>query len=220
MIEALQLALASRERAVVALAGGRSVGGIYRRLAGPIGAGVAWNRVDVLLADERLVAPQDPASNLAVLRPDLLAPLEAAGYRTPRLHPLPWHKGDGDLAVADYNLTLNSLGGRLDAVVLSAGEDGHVASLFPQHPSIAAETPGFILVENSPKPPPTRVSASRHLLASAAFGLLVFRGIEKADALRLYGDGSLDSASCPARIITRMATALVLADPAAATGLG
>ncbi len=219
-IDVLRQVLARRERALVALVGGRSVGGIYRRLAAGDGAAIAWDRVDVMLADERLVAPDDPASNLAVIRPDLLDPLRAAGLPLPRLHPLPWLPTDPAGTVAAYNHTLAALGGRFDLVVLSAGEDGHVASLFPDHPSVRDEAPGFVLVEDSPKPPPLRASASRRLLMAAGFGLLVFRGQDKAAALQLYCDGSGDPLTCPARLATRFATALVLADPAAAGSPG
>ncbi len=214
--DVLQQVLARRERALVALVGGRSVGGIYRRLASGDGAAIAWDRVDVMLADERLVAPDDPASNLAVIGPDLLDPLRAAGLALPVLHPLPWQPTDPAGTVAAYDRTLAALGGRFDLVVLSAGEDGHMASLFPSHPSVRDEAPGFVLVENSPKPPPLRASASRRLLLAAGFGLLVFRGRDKAAAVGLYGDGSGDPLTCPARLLTRLAASLVLADPAAA----
>ena len=43
-------------------------------------------------------------------------------------------------------------------VLLSLGEDGHVASLFPEG-SVVDDGPGHILVEDAPKPPPRRLSS-------------------------------------------------------------
>ena len=49
----------------------------------------------------------------------------------------------------------------LDLVLLGMGEDGHVASLFPDAPAgIVQGTAPFLVVENSPKPPPRRLSLS------------------------------------------------------------
>ena len=66
----LKLALAERDRVLLALAGGTTPAAAYRQLGQ---AQLAWNRVDVLLGDERWVGPQDPSSNARMLHETLLA---------------------------------------------------------------------------------------------------------------------------------------------------
>ena len=47
-----------------------------------------------------------------------------------------------------------------DAMLLGLGPDGHVASLFPNRSQIAATDSWVLPVENSPKPPPERITMS------------------------------------------------------------
>lgn len=47
-----------------------------------------------------------------------------------------------------------------DAMLLGLGPDGHVASLFPNRSQVAAKDAWVLPVENSPKPPPERITLS------------------------------------------------------------
>ncbi len=81
------------------------------------------------------------------------------------------------------NLVLE-LGKRpFDAVVLSMGEDGHIASLFPGlfDPEVATAA---IAVHNSPKLPPLRVSISLARLANARAIFVFALGEGKSAALQ------------------------------------
>ena len=74
-------------------------------------------------------------------------------------------------AAADYATALETrIGGnlRFDAVVLSMGEDGHIASLFPGHEQELNSTDSAIAVDNSPKQPAMRVSIGVARLAKAS----------------------------------------------------
>ena len=99
-------------------------------------------------------------------------------------------KGDVDTAARNYATELDlELGGRdFDAVVLSMGEDGHIASLFPDlfDPGVAA---AVIAVHNSPKLPPLRVSLSLSRLAKAKHIFVFALGESKAAALQKVANG-------------------------------
>jgi len=73
----------------------------------------------------------------------------------------------------------------LDLIFLGMGEDGHVASLFPNAPSevLNCAVP-FLAIENSPKPPPKRISLSYGALAAAKQVWALISGAGKAAALR------------------------------------
>lgn len=68
----------------------------------------------------------------------------------------------------------------MDLTILGMGPDGHVASLFP-----GSERSGdlIIAVEDSPKPPPQRLSFSMDLINRSEKILFVVAGIDKAEAV-------------------------------------
>lgn len=128
-VEALvaQLAPAGPKRLVVT--GGSSPGPVYDTLAG---MDLAWSRVTVTLSDERFVDAASPQSNERLVRERLLQGRAAAA----RFIPL---KGDGptpqdDAAAAEPAIQALR---PFDAVLLGMGEDGHIASLFPNAPELA-----------------------------------------------------------------------------------
>ena len=65
------------------------------------------------------------------------------------------------------------------------GEDGHVASLFPNAPAsvIQCETP-YLAVRSSSKPPPLRISLSYAAIAAARDAWILISGAGKEAALR------------------------------------
>ncbi len=72
---------------------------------------------------------------------------------------------------------------RFDAVILSMGEDGHIASLFPGHKEQLNSTLSAIAVDNSPKPPALRVSIGVARLAKASAIYIFAVGESKREAL-------------------------------------
>jgi 6-phosphogluconolactonase len=101
---------------------------------------------------------------------------------------------------------------RFDLVFLGLGPDGHTASLFPGHSSLE-ETQRLVLrVEDSPKPPSSRVTFTLPLLNAARHLALLVTGKDKARALArvLSGDETL-----PAARLNPDGTLVILADTAA-----
>ncbi len=73
----------------------------------------------------------------------------------------------------------------LDLIFLGMGEDGHVASLFPNADAkILDISVPFLVVENSPKPPPTRISMSYKMIFAARNIWILVSGPGKESALR------------------------------------
>ncbi len=210
LAEHVRAVLRTRPYAVLGLVGGRSVGGIYHNLAA---LDLPWEKLHIFLADERLVPPTSPESNFRLVREDLLSDAIASGRfpagNAPACTPDP---ADPRPGIAAYGAALDARGGRFDAVVLSAGEDGHCASLFPGHPSIDDEGERFILVGNAPKPPPLRLSASRRLLQRSALGFVVFYGEEKRAALARFRDPAVGVRDCPSKLLAAIEKACLLTD--------
>jgi 6-phosphogluconolactonase len=144
-------------------------------------ADVDWPRVDVFWGDERAVSPDHIDSNYGLARRALL------GRVTPRVHRMPGEAADLGAAAAGYESEMRSVLGeppRLDLLLLGMGADGHVCSLFPGHPALGEASRWVVAVEDSPKPPPARITLTLPALALADLLVVAAFGSAKADAVR------------------------------------
>lgn len=121
-------AVATNGRAVFAGSGGSTPSPIYRLMAG---ADLDWSRIAVTLIDERHVPESDNQSNARLLKQTLLTGRAAAARFVPLYHPAV----TVDRAAAMATVALRPEG-RLDAVLLGMGEDGHICSMFPESPTL------------------------------------------------------------------------------------
>jgi len=129
LADTLSAALADSGKAVFAGSGGSTPSPIYARLAQ---APLDWARVAATLVDERYVPETSPESNAALLKGALLTGPAAAA----RFIPLYTPQITVDRAAAVAAHALAAEGGRLDAVLLGMGEDGHICSMFPESPTL------------------------------------------------------------------------------------
>lgn len=170
----------------VALTGGRIANRAYERLGleGRSSA-VDWSRVGLWWGDERFVAADDDDRNAR----QALTALSSLPLDLERVHPMP-ASGDGldlDGAAEAYDAELGDTD--FDICLLGMGPDGHVASLFPEHPSSYAE--GRVIgVRSSPKPPPERISLTLEVINRSAEIWFCVTGADKAAAARLALSGA------------------------------
>ncbi len=119
----LQAAVASRDRASVAVSGGRTPMALFERLSH---CDIEWNKVTVTLVDERWVPEQHPDSNAGLVKTRLLkgraSHARFVGLKTAEADPF--------AAATQLDRVLGSLMLPLDVVVLGMGDDGHTASFF------------------------------------------------------------------------------------------
>lgn len=149
---------------------------------------VSFERVHFFWADERCVPPTDPESNFKMANELLFTPLNIAAEKIHRL------RGEDSPAMAAQGAEVELRGvvvsarnhqPVLDLVLLGMGEDGHVASLFPGAGAEILDCPTpFLVVKNSPKPPPTRISLSYAAIAAAGAVWVLASGSGKELALR------------------------------------
>lgn len=190
------------------LPGGSSTTGILNKLAD---ANIDWSRVNVFLTDERAVSIDSDDSNFNKLNNELFSKINIPPQN---LHPIDWTNEKS------WNFDVPTP----DLILLSAGPDGHVASLFPNHESYLGSTVssdensaaksvtdrnlGYIKVTDSPKLPADRISLSRAAIESAHSAILLIFGQERRDVLQKFAT----SPELPANIVTKIAESYVLSD--------
>ena len=199
VIDAAISAIRQRGEFLVVLAGGNTPRGVYRLLREQ---NADWAHWHVYFGDERCL-PADSAERNSRMAADEW--LDHVPIPKSQLHPIPAERGANAAALA-YAKTLRTVG-EFDLVLLGLGDDGHTASLFPEHDyGTAPDGPTVLAVCDAPKPPPERVSLSAPRLSRAREVLFLIAGDSKRDAVARWRAGG----DIPARAIQPRAGADVL----------
>lgn len=173
----LRQALQSSDTASIAVPGGTTPGPIFDSLCG---ADLNWDRVSVMLTDERWVPEESPRSNTRLLRQRLLVGKAAVARYLPLYAPTETpEEGIPDLAEAISEVL------PLTVCLLGMGTDMHTASIFPGADRLEdALTGDHILVPmRAPGAPEPRVTLSAAVLSRAISRHIVITGPEKREAL-------------------------------------
>ncbi len=207
MAAIIRTTLAQKPRCVMALAGGTTPEAAYGHLGQEP---LPWERVDLVLGDERWVDAKDPASNALMVRRSLLSGSRA---HLAHLHPVPTHMPSPGAAAMAYGDLLNTMcpgqPPQLDLVLLGLGNDGHTASLFPGTAAVDVKDQWVTVGWGGGLP---RVSMTAPLLSAAQHVVMLVAGAAKDQALKRLLDPHEDPARTPAKLVTPNRPILVLAD--------
>ena len=169
-----RLARAARTGGHIALTGGTTPEQAYREAAQ---REPDWSNTEIWWSDERCVPPDDDLSNYALAKRTLLDRLEH--------EPRAVHRIKGELgmekAAADYEQELGDT--VFDLELLGIGKDGHVASLFPNAPTLQ-QSKRVLPAEPGLEPFVDRVTLNVLALNSAREIVFAVSGTEKAEAAR------------------------------------
>ena len=186
-----QRAIALRGQFCCAIPGGSVAEAVIPRLCS---ARITWAKTHLFWCDERDVAVDDVNSNggqAARLWANSAIATEA------NIHVMTDGRIDAATAAVGYDALLrHHLGDDLvlDVVLLGVGEDGHVASLFPGHAALDVISPAAIAIDDSPKPPPRRLTLTLPVLLHARETIVAPFGAGKARVMErvlVYGDAHL-----------------------------
>jgi len=138
-----------------------------------------WTGVELWWGDERCVPPDDERSNYRLAKAALLDRLEGK----PAVHRMQGELGR-DEGTAEYRLELTDVGA-FDLVLLGLGPDGHVASLFPNFPTLDVTGRDVVGSDAGYEPFVDRISLTLPRLCATDELLFLVAGEDKADAVAL-----------------------------------
>ena len=193
-----------QKQVILGLPGGRSISPILKALTQ---LSIPWNHLHVFLVDERIVPQRSSASNFRIIKEELQEVLPMS-----HLHAFHVETKNPEEAILQYEQDIKTYGGHYDITLVSAGEDGHIASLFPHHHSLSESSSYVFLEHNAPKPPPRRMSISPSFLLRSLVGIIVFSGLEKKEALKHFLDDNVSIQKCPAKLVLQLQNAYLITD--------
>lgn len=89
----------------------------------------------------------------------------------------------------------------LDCILLGTGPDGHIASLFPNHPALAVKEGWILPVTDSPKPPPERITFTLPAINAAKAVLFLACGAGKAEVVHRALECQALPGAIPAQLV-------------------
>lgn len=156
---------------------------------------VDFSKWEIFFADERAVPLDHADSNYALLKSELLDKISDA--EKPTVHTIDPNQLDDIQELADqYEQALvTSFASRdsvrlpiFDLLLLGCGPDGHTCSLFPGH-ALLRETDAWVApIEDSPKPPPKRITLTLPVVTHSVRVAFVATGGGKKEIMKQIFD--------------------------------
>jgi 6-phosphogluconolactonase len=201
-----RLAAAARKGGHVVLTGGSTPRRAYE-FAATLESD--WTAVELWWGDERCVAPDDERSNYGMAKKALLDRVSVGAV----------HRMQGELGrdrgAEQYEQELGDLE-RFDLVLLGLGPDGHIASLYPEQPTLDETERRVIGAEAKLEPYVDRITLTLPMLRRACEVLFLVTGQDKADAAQraFRGEPSRSTPGSLVRAAGGTTTAVLDADAA------
>lgn len=178
-------ACAGRGRFCIALSGGSLMDIVSPALcSAPLRGSIDWSSWHVFWVDERWVPWSSPESNYGLARDRFFSrvpiPREQIHGMDNSLDPAATAGTYASVLAKVFQLRQGRMP-RFDLILLGVGDDGHTASLFPNHP-VLAETRAWVApVLDAPKPPPIRITMTLPLINKSRNVVFVAAGSGKTD---------------------------------------
>ena len=200
VMESLLLSLLEKRRFDIALTGGTLGVQLSEELLFRINKAGDLSGLHIWFSDDRFVSLESAARNSCLF-------VEHLRNETPEVH---FVKSRSEVSSVQESATLyeNELSKFvMDICILGLGQDGHVASLFPEnwHAQKAISTKAVAII-NSPKPPVERVTFSMGFINSSNQVWIIAAGKSKALAVSqlLQSDQSVPAGSVKGKDSTRL----------------
>ena len=194
ILDSAMLAIRQRGAFHLVISGGETPRKIYQQLRT---AQADWSKWHIYFSDERCLPTTDKNRNSRMAGE---AWLDLVPIPESQIYIIPTEIGAPQSALR-YAAILSTVK-MFDLVLLGLGEDGHTASLFPNHDwGDKPDSPNTLAVINAPKPPSERVSLSATRLSHSRGVLFIVAGESKRNAVAKWRHGE----NIPAQAIVPVA---------------
>lgn len=222
-VDVVTAAQAARGSASVVLTGGGTGIALLEALRKDSGS-IDWASVDVYFGDERFLPAGDPERNEVQASEALLNHVPVHPDRVFRMAASDGPFGsDPEVAAVTYAQILGSHSEgehtpAFDVHLLGMGGEGHINSLFPHTEAVREKHHYVVAVEDSPKPPPVRITLTLPAVQRARHVWLLVSGAAKAEAVAAAVGGA-DSDDVPSAGAVGSESTVWFLDAAAASEL-
>ncbi|KAM0895000.1 hypothetical protein ACQ4PT_024115 [Festuca glaucescens] len=184
---------AERGAFTVVVSGGSLIKALRKLAEPPYLETVDWSKWHVFWVDERVVPKDHEDSNYKLAYDGFLSKVPIPTGQVYAINDALSAEGAADdyetilrQLVKNGVLAMSTATGfpKFDAMLLSMGPDGHIASLFPGHPLVNEKQKWVTHITDSPKPPPERITFTFPVINSSAYFAMVVTGAAKAGAVQ------------------------------------
>jgi 6-phosphogluconolactonase len=208
-----EISVKERGYFAIALSGGPLVSFLGKLSEAPYNQTLDWSKWYIFWSDERAVAKNHVESNYKLTKEGLLS-------KVPILNGHVYSINDNatvEDAATGYEFVIRQLVKlrtigvsesndcpMFDLILLDVGSDGHVASLFPNHPALELKDDWVTYITDSPHPPPERITFTLPVINSASNIAILATGDDKAKAVHLAISDSTEGPDTPTSLPARM----------------
>ncbi|OWM75522.1 probable 6-phosphogluconolactonase 4, chloroplastic [Punica granatum] len=194
----------------VVLSGGYLIDCLRKLVEPPYADSVEWSKWRVFWVDERVVPKDHVDSNYKLAYDGFLSKVPILPGNVYAINDALSAEGAADdyetcikQLVKSNVVALSTSTGfpKFDLMLLGMGPDGHVASLFPGHPLVKEKERWVTFIEDSPKPPPQRITFTFPVINSSAFIAMVVAGPGEVDAVHTALGNSQSPNTLPVQMV-------------------
>ena len=167
-----------------------------------------FSKWDIFFADERNVALDHPDSNYRLLNDELVSKIPSE-LGTPKVHPIKPNDDTQEVADSYQEDLMRTFASKdsvklpvFDLILLGCGPDGHTCSLFPGHELLREKDAWVGAEDESPKPPPKRITLTLPVVTHALSIAYVATGGGKKDILKQIFDAE-EGRSLPSALVNQ-----------------
>lgn len=194
IVENIQQVVSRKGRCSVMLTGGRAGAQLYEEWRNLPAYSELFSSVDFYFGDERCVPLDHPESNYRLVVDGLFE------NSLPRVSSIQRMEADFEDVEEAADRYAELLPKRVDILLLGVGEDGHIASLFPNHNALA-ERKRQVVPVMGPKPPACRLTITVPVIERARQVYVLAPGQAKAAVYERAVRDPDDFEALPARLV-------------------
>lgn len=193
--ERVEACIRERGSCNIFLTGGRSAEKLYRQWFGLEPFRNSLLNCNFYFSDERAVPPDHADSNYGMVMNSLFQ--NGLGAAKASIFRMEADSHDLEMTAVKYERLI----GAIDILILTAGDDGHIASLFPGNRSLFEQTRKVVVVNDENQSIASRLSISPLVIRQAGQVFVLAPGLKKASILNIARKDQNNVLSLPVRLV-------------------